>query len=647
MKISRDKKEQILADKDQLSINQISKKYNLPRIEIKNIINASSKKAPKWFFAVLVLLPIIFLITLEIFLKIIDYGYNLDQWVNTGQGKYIINPDIGRRYFTSGDFNPNTIEDVFDQHKKVNSFRVFVLGGSSAEGYPYNPLGSFSRYIRRRLELVYPNSTIEVVNISMTAVNSYTVLDLLPGVLDQKPDLILIYAGHNEYYGALGVGSVQSYGSSRTLIKLMLYLNKFKTTQLVRNSIQWIISLFASDNSGTSGTLMSRMAKDKYILLNSEVFNAGLQQFKENLTGILHLTKEKGVPVILGRLVSNLKDQKPFISVNTPGYKTADQVYEEAEEDFRNNNYTKADSLFRLAKDLDALRFRSPEKMNKIIDDLGKEFQVATIPIDSIFESASPDGIVGDNLIVDHLHPNVQGYQLIGKAFYDCMEKQGYLPKSENAKIRFSKQDSLTRANFMFTKLDSVLGNDFVRLLKIDWPYVKKKVAISEFKPKDFLNLFKPKDAIDSIAMYRIENQISWIDAHFMAATFYLKRDNIKEYLKYINVMIYQYPWLRDLDFILKYFYERNKLDLADYTPKRNGLLALYIGNFDNAIKYLTETNKSNPNDPLVLYNLSLAYSKKNDFNKALTLINECLNVNPNYPEANNLRRQILNQLKN
>ncbi|HVO75336.1 MAG TPA: hypothetical protein VMT35_15005, partial [Ignavibacteriaceae bacterium] len=62
----------------------------------------------------------------------------------------------------------------------------------------------------------------------MTAVNSYTLLDLLPGVLNQKPDLILIYAGHNEYYGALGVGSVESYGSSRTIIKIMIYLNNFK-----------------------------------------------------------------------------------------------------------------------------------------------------------------------------------------------------------------------------------------------------------------------------------------------------------------------------------------------------------------------------------------------------------------------------------
>ena len=507
-------------------------------------------------------------------------------------------------------------------------------------------MGSFSRYIRKRLELVYPNTKIEVVNISMTAVNSYTLLDLLPGVLEQKPDLVLIYAGHNEYYGALGVGSVQSYGSSRTLIKLMLYFNNFKITQLVRNSVHWFSSLFVSKNNGSSGTLMSRMAKDKYILLNSEVFNAGLQQFKENLTDILHLIKAKNVPVILGRLVSNLKDQKPFISLNTTDYKTADQVYEEAEVEFNNNNLTKADSLFRLAKDLDALRFRAPERINKIIDGLGNEFNVATIPIDSIFDSASPEGIVGDNLIVDHLHPNVHGYQLIGKSFYDCMEKQGYLPETENAKIPFNEQDSLTRANFVFTKLDSVLGNDFVRLLKIDWPYAKQRVAISEFQPNDFLNLFQPKDFIDSLAMFRIENKVSWADAHLIAATYYLRRDNIKEYLKYINVLIYQYPNLRDLDGVLKYFYERNKIDLADYTPKRNGLLALYIGNFDNAIRHLTQAYKSDPRDTIVLNNLSLAYFKKKDFKTALAFINECLKVNPNYPEANNLKQHILNQLK-
>lgn len=281
MKIPNDKKKQILADKDQLSVNQISKKYNVSRVEINNIIKDSEKKTPKWFYAVLISLPIIFLVILEVFLRFINYGYNFDQWVDVGEGKYTINTNIGRKYFADGDFNPTTSEDYFDIQKKANTFRVFVLGESSAEGFPFSPMGSFARYIRRRLELVYPNTPIEVIDLGMTAISSYTLLDLLPGVLDQKPDLILIYTGHNEYYGALGVGSVQSLGSSRSIIKLMLYLDKFKTTQLVRNSVYWALSLFSSKNDKDAGTLMSRMPKDKSILLNSKEFNAGLQQFKD------------------------------------------------------------------------------------------------------------------------------------------------------------------------------------------------------------------------------------------------------------------------------------------------------------------------------------------------------------------------------
>ena len=646
MKVSKDIKKQILADKDQLSINQISKKYNLPRSEIKNIIVASSKKTPKWFYAILVSLPIIFIIILEIFLRLINYGYNFDQWVNVGEGKYVINSNIGKKYFTSGTFSPSASEDYFDIQKKANTFRVFVLGGSSAEGFPYSPMGAFSRYIRKRLEMVYPNTHIEVINLGMTAVNSYTLLDLLPGVLNQKPDLILIYAGHNEYYGALGVGSVQSFGSSRFLVRLILYLDNFKITQLVRNSVHWITSLFTSKDKKPAGTLMSRMARDKYILLNSKEYNAGLQQFKENLTDMLQMIKDKGVPVILGRLVSNLKDQKPFISINTPGYKTADQVFKEAKDELKDNSHKAADSLFILAKDLDALRFRAPAKMNSIIDNLGKEFQAAIVPIDSIFNSASPEGIVGNNLIVDHLHPNVKGYQLMGKAFYDCMEKEGYLPKTENAEIPFAEQDSVTRADFFFSKLDSAIGNDNITLLKKNWPYVKKSIVMSEFSQQDFIDLLRPKDFIDTIAVYKTEGRLSWNQAHLLAATTYLKRDDIKDYLRHMNILIYQYPAFKDLNTLVTYFYHKNEIDLSDYTPKRFGIIELYRGKYDMAIKYLANAYSSNPKDTMVLYNLSLAYSKKEDYKKALDMINKCLVLNPKYPEANNLKRQIQNQLK-
>ncbi len=636
MKIPNDKKKQILADKDHLSINEISRKYRIPRSEVKNIFKAAEKGTPKWFYAVPILIPVIFLVILEITLRIFNYGYDTSQWINSGSGKLIINPEIGKKYFPNIDFVPKTIEDAFDKEKKSNTFRVFVLGGSSAEGYPYTPLGSFSRYIKRRLELVYPETHIEVVNISMTAVGTYTILDLIRGVLNQKPDLILIYAGHNEYYGALGVGSEESLGSSPALIKLMLYLDDFKVTQLVRNSIRWFTSLFSSGrDKKSSQTLMSRMVKDKYILLNSGKFDEGLEQFRNNLKSILSLIKDKGVPVILGRLVSNLKDQKPFVSIYTPDYGTADKVYREAEAELINHNISNADSLFKLAKDLDALRFRAPEKMNAIIDNLGKEYNAKVAPVDSVFDSHSPDGIVGDNLIVDHLHPNIRGNQLMGKAFYDVMERSGYLPEYEKPAIPFAEQDSVTRANFMFTKLDSVIGNNIIALLKNDWPFVKDN------RDPATENVYNKGNFIDSIASEFMGNKISWADAHLQAATVYLKRDDIKDYLNYMNVLIYQYPNLKNLRTALKYFYERHEINPRDYTIKRLGIISLYNENYADAIRNLTMCYKSDPNDTLVLYSLAEGYFRIKKFDAAESLIERCLKINPHYPGANNLKRLI------
>jgi len=568
---SKEKIKQILADKEKLSIQQISKKYNLPKKEVRLIIASSDKNRQWWFYIIMFLIPVVFIILLEVLLRAASYGYNTSQWVDAANDKYVINPELGRKYFNSINFLPITNEDLFDQQKNENAFRIFVLGESSALGYPYMPLGSFPQYLRRRLELVYPAAQIEVVNVSMTGVSSYTLLDLTAGILDQKPDLILIYAGHNEYYGALGVGSKESFGTSRTLINLILYLENYKITQLIRNWTNAIAGLFSSKNKNeSSGTLMSVMAKDQYITIDSEKYNAGLSQFNENIADILDMAKQKNVPVIMGTLVSNLKDQEPFISVNTPGYKTADQIYTEAEDALSNNHLQKADSLFKLAKDLDALRFRAPEKINQIIKVLGRKYNNEVVSIDSLFAAESPEKITGDNLITDHLHPNLEGYLLIGKAYYEVMERKGILPENGDPKIPFEKQDSLTRANFMFTELDSVIGGYLVAVLKNDWPFNKQA------NNSDRGRIFNPESFKDSIAVEYIEKKISWSDACLKAATEYLKKDDIKNYLKYMNVLIYRYPFLKDINTAVRYFYDQGKINPSDYTQKRLELITSF-----------------------------------------------------------------------
>ena len=186
---------------------------------------------------------------------------------------------------------------------------------------------------------------------AITAINSYTLRDLTPGIIEQKPDLIVIYAGHNEFYGALGAGSLEYIGSNRALVNFVIYLNNFKTTQLVRNSIKWISGILSSnEGKGRGGTLMARMAKEQLIEYQSELYKSGMNQFEGNMRDILELTKEAGIPVILSTLTSNLKDQPPFISVKSASFPEASEVFKEAVTFYNEGKYKEAESLFVYAK---------------------------------------------------------------------------------------------------------------------------------------------------------------------------------------------------------------------------------------------------------------------------------------------------------
>ncbi len=622
--------------------------------EVEEFINTISDNKPKpVFYVILLIIPLLFFILLETGLRVADYGVDTRMWVELPNGKLGLNPDVARRYFYNVKEVPQSIQDVFDAQKKENTFRVFVLGGSSAAGYPFMPLGSFSRYIRKRLELVYPEKNIEVINIALTAVNSYTVLDFIPEVLKQKPDLILIYAGHNEYYGALGVGSMESLGTSRPMVNLLLKLNKFKTVQLLRDIIQKGMGLF-SGNKKTSGTLMSRMAQKQSIFLNSEIYNLGLEQFKGNMSDVLALIKKSDVPVIISNLVSNLKDLKPFISKPKDNLPPAIDIYKKAGRLYSNGKLKEADSLYRYAKDLDLLRFRAPEAINKIIDSLASSFRVPVVNIDSVFGSQSPNGIVGNDLMTDHLHPTLQGYQLMGKAFFETMIKNVYVPKDNPAIKSLEAQDSITRAKFVFSELDSVIADYKIKLLKNDWPFTPPR-----FK-KPVNEILHPLNFRDSLAVKFIVKEIDWQTAQMKMAEWYLKRKNFPKFHNQMLVLTTQFPHMlesynrkankllqqKKYNEALLYLVSRHMIKPDAFSAKWIGIINLSKNKVTDAIKYLEESMKFNPADAQVLYNLAGAYSLQKNYAKALELINKCLEINPEYEEAQSLKRQLETALR-
>src|SRR4029079_5276451 len=92
-----------------------------------------------------------------------------------------------------------------------------VQGESTTEGYPYGFGASVAGMLQQRPQRTFPERKIEVIPTAMSAVNTYTLLDFSGEILEQHPDAVVIYVGHNEYVGLLGVASGFSGGRYRAL----------------------------------------------------------------------------------------------------------------------------------------------------------------------------------------------------------------------------------------------------------------------------------------------------------------------------------------------------------------------------------------------------------------------------------------------
>jgi tetratricopeptide (TPR) repeat protein len=508
---------------------------------------------------------------------------------------------------------------------------------------------SFSKFLRKKLEILYPSSTIEVSNFSMAAINSYAVRNLLPDLLEKKPDLILIYLGHNEYYGALGVGSLESFGSSRFIVNTTLWLNKFKSVELLKNIINGITQLFSSDEITTGGTLMAQLSKDKLIKYNSDVYWSGIEQFEGNYRDILSMCKEAKVPVIASTLASNLKDQPPFVSSEASEYPAAMKIFKEAESYMSSGKTDSAKSLFIYAKDLDALRFRAPEQINIVISRLCNEFGNPVIKCDSLLNSVSAYRIVGNDLMTDHLHPNVKGYQLIGNLFFSEMKKNNLLPTKEPPDLDERLADSLINVYYNFTKLDSTTADFRIKILKNDWPYIH---PVNKLPRNQLISL---NNFIDSLALDVVDGKISREQVRIKVADYYKSQSNYDEYASEMAALIEEFPFLtkyynstaKELIIAGKYsrayYFLRRGFNIKPdaFNSKWLGIIDLSQGFVDEAIVNLEKSLSLNNTDPQTLFNITGAYAQKKEFEKALNSINKCLQLDPNFSRAKAIQQQL------
>lgn len=489
------------------------------------------------FYLILIAIPFIIILLLELTLRLSSFGdeYPLfvERPVTKNQSSVYLqpNPKVINRYFADEKLAPKVSPDTvyFKKEKSKNSFRIFIQGGSTAAGFPYGRWGSLQGMLEQRFKRLYPNKEIEIINTAMAAVNSYTLLDFVDEIIEHQPDLVLIYAGHNEYLGIMGVGSAFAAKGGRFATLLHLKCKDWRLYQLLQK-IYYLAFAPDAQPSKTNKTLMSQVAREKEIHLDSDLYQQGIKQFTGNLSLILEKYQAAGIPVVLGNLVSNESGQIPFSSVNTVDWqaykagltknnadaeiarlnniaadqKSAENYYQLALNLQLLARYKEAKQAFVLAKDHDLLRFRAPSRFNEVITNLAKKYNVSVADVQGVFKRHSANAIIGNNLVLEHLHPTVEGYFLLAEAYVELISQQRLI---DSMAVTYSREKA--RNDIPVSIIDSLYGDFVIRKLVNDFPFTstmnkaKKEIALPASRKFEKQALIKRIEKNDWLAIQK------------------------------------------------------------------------------------------------------------------------------------------------
>jgi len=531
-------------------------------------------------------IPVLLLVILEVGLRAFNYGHNTSVFVPyPADDRFLqVNYYAAEKFFSDTINATHGSSEIFAVNKSAETVRIFVLGESTTIGYPYFHNGSFHRWLQFRLMKQYPGKNFEVVNLAMTALNSYAVRDFGKQLIRYEPDAVLIYTGHNEYYGAEGVGSTSFTGSNLVLNRLIIALREFKTVQLLNH----IVGFFKSSrkNIDTRENLMKRMAANQQIQINSKTYQAGINQFTANMDDLCAELNKNHIPVFFCTVVSNQKDLPPFISSGT-GSSSAAFHYKRGQLEYQRGEFETAKQEFIQAKELDELRFRAPEAINTAITTICKKYPfVHQVDVKDIFEKNSPHGIVGNETILEHVHPNLYGYALMSEAFYQKMNEVKLIRDSGDFKVPL---DVLMK-DMPIMALDSLAGYDQITLLKRGWPF-------SQPIPVGFPML---KSLSDSLA-YTMTSGLQWKDAMGALYERVLAQKDKQQQLKIMEALSLEYP------------------QSAQFCGLAASLNA-ELKNFENAAMYYRQLNRINLDSRLVARAIKL-YVRADKINYALNTV--------------------------
>jgi len=410
-----------------------------------------------WLFriAAFVGVPLVFLALLEGGLELAGVGQPAAFFVEGSESGFVeTNQFFGRRFFPAAIARTPEVERLRNA-KDPGTYRIFVLGGSAAMGFP-EPAFGVGRVLEALLQEEYEGLRIEVVNAAMTAVNSHVVLPIARECARYEPDALVVYLGNNEVVGPYGPSSV--FGDSTIPLPMVRAAVRLRATR-TGQAVSGVAGLGGTDSAPREWKGMS-MFLENQIPWNGPRLETVYANFRSNLRDIGSAGLDAGARVVLSTVAVNLADSAPFASrgseLSAAARREWDAAYEAGVADQAEGRFAEAiesfqraaslddkhaDLSFRLgqclrelgqgdeargnfvrARDLDTLRFRAESRLNEIVRETAQpEEGLVLVDAEKLFEETSGDGLTGGEWFYEHVHLNFSGNYLLARSIADSL----------------------------------------------------------------------------------------------------------------------------------------------------------------------------------------------------------------------------------
>lgn len=359
-------------------------------------------------------------------------------------GKLIFNSSIIEKYYDGLSSIPYNYLTSFSPNKQTNTFRVFLIGEASLSGWPYSEEHSIKNKLDRLFADEIADKKVELISISYAGFNTSQAVDLIPQLFQFNPDLIIIYSGHNEFYGYEGYSAIAG--------KSKLFLIDFVESLFKYSGIT---NLIRYDNKCDDLEVLLVNNSERQIITSSQKEYIKIKnQFLSNINKIISLCIENKTQLVLTVLSDNYF--LPPLGVQSKKHEiSADIIFNNARMALlRDGNQNSAVKLFKKTKDADALRLRIPEDFMDDLKKIPAQDDIFFADVKTNFACQSPNEIPGNDLFLDYIHPNLEGLNIIASVYAQVILES--LEQKSNTKTDIKHG----RFQNTISKTDSILAKE-------------------------------------------------------------------------------------------------------------------------------------------------------------------------------------------